>query len=137
MKGKQLAGTPTVADNLTQAFEFLFGCWHRNLSRPFTLSGWKCKACLRCGKPFARDHLTLVAKSNSAESENPRYADRLQTRVSLSLSRASDSGPSLPLAGIGRLEAVNLGTLFLDRVGDIPQELQPKLITQTVLQLIE
>jgi hypothetical protein len=40
-------------DTVLMAFEFLFGCWHRNLSRPFTLSGWTYEVCLTCGKKFA------------------------------------------------------------------------------------
>ena len=41
------------------AFEFLFGCWHRNLSRPFTLSGWTYEVCLNCGKKFAYDRAEI------------------------------------------------------------------------------
>ena len=42
-----------IADKIAIAFEFLFGCWHRKLSRPFTLSGWTYEVCLNCGKKFA------------------------------------------------------------------------------------
>ena len=42
-----------MAENFQQAFKFLFGCWHRNLSRPFTLSGRTYEVCLSCGKEFA------------------------------------------------------------------------------------
>jgi hypothetical protein len=42
-----------VAQNFQPAFRFLFGCWHRKLSRPFTLSGRKYEACLSCGTEFA------------------------------------------------------------------------------------
>src|SRR5437016_1302819 len=38
-KGKQIAGQRSWHKTFKQAFNFLFGCWHRNLSRPFTLSG--------------------------------------------------------------------------------------------------
>jgi hypothetical protein len=41
------------------ALEFLFGCWHRNLSRPFTLSGWTYEVCLSCGKKFAYDRVEI------------------------------------------------------------------------------
>ena len=40
-------------DNIAMVFEFLFGCWHRNLSRPFTLSGRTYEVCLNCGRKFA------------------------------------------------------------------------------------
>jgi hypothetical protein len=42
-----------VAQNFQQALKFLFGCWHRTLSRPFTLSGRTYEVCLSCGKEFA------------------------------------------------------------------------------------
>ena len=40
-------------------FEFIFGCWHRQLSRPFTLSGWTYEVCLSCGKKFAYDRAKI------------------------------------------------------------------------------
>jgi hypothetical protein len=57
--GRQIAWTWAVAQKLTQAFDFIFGCWHRRLSRPFTLSGWTYEVCLECGKqfPYAGDAL--------------------------------------------------------------------------------
>jgi hypothetical protein len=42
-----------VAQNFQQALKFLFGCWHRTLSRPFTLSERTYEVCLSCGKEFA------------------------------------------------------------------------------------
>jgi hypothetical protein len=44
-----------MANTILLAFEFLCGCWHRNLSRPFTLSGWTYEVCLSCGKKLAYD----------------------------------------------------------------------------------
>jgi hypothetical protein len=41
-----------VAGKLQHVFESIFGCWHRKLSRPFTLSGWTYEVCLDCGKQF-------------------------------------------------------------------------------------
>jgi hypothetical protein len=52
-EGKANCCRAIVARNLQQAFGFLFGCWHRNLSRPFTLSGRTYEVCLSCGKEFA------------------------------------------------------------------------------------
>ena len=54
-----------MAQNLQQAFKFLFGCWHRNLSRPFTLSGRTYEVCLSCGKEFAYARVDLAAASQS------------------------------------------------------------------------
>jgi len=42
-----------VAQKFQQALKFLFGCWHRKLSRPFTLSRRTYEVCLSCGKEFA------------------------------------------------------------------------------------
>ena len=42
----------SVIDIILMVFEFLFGCWHRELSRPFTLSGWTYQVCLVCGRKF-------------------------------------------------------------------------------------
>ena len=42
-----------LVDGILTAFEFLFGCWHLKLSRPFTLSGWTYEVCLTCGRKFA------------------------------------------------------------------------------------
>ena len=48
-----------MANTMRLAFELLFGCWHRNLSRPFTLSGWTYEVCLNCGKKFAYDRADI------------------------------------------------------------------------------
>jgi hypothetical protein len=48
-----------MAKILRLGFEFLFGCWHRNLSRPFTLSGWTYEVCLNCGKKLAYDRAEI------------------------------------------------------------------------------
>ena len=39
----------------------LFGCWHRSLSRPFTIGNDSYCACLDCGarKPFDTQNLTV------------------------------------------------------------------------------
>jgi hypothetical protein len=61
---------------ILMVFEFVFGCWHRNLSRPFTLSGWTYEVCLNCGRKFAYDraeimngvvHRTLALNEDSSE----------------------------------------------------------------------
>src|SRR5580704_18177747 len=49
----------TMANMMLMAFEFLFGCWHRSLSRPFTLSGWTYEVCLNCGKKFAYNRVEI------------------------------------------------------------------------------
>jgi hypothetical protein len=46
-------------NKILMAFEFVFGCWHRNRSRPFTLSGWTYEVCLNCGKKFAYDRAEI------------------------------------------------------------------------------
>ena len=41
------------------ALALVFGCWHRNLSRPFRLSGWTQEVCPNCGKKLAYNRLKL------------------------------------------------------------------------------
>jgi hypothetical protein len=48
-----------MAYTILLAFEALFGCWRRNLSRPITLSGWTYEVCLNCGKKFAYDRADI------------------------------------------------------------------------------
>lgn len=67
----------SIIDNILMAFELLFGCWHRKLSRPFTLSGWTYEVCLVCGRKFAynraeigaefRDKTTLAIRSSPTQ----------------------------------------------------------------------
>lgn len=47
-----ISETGVAIDKLLMAFDRLFGCWHRNVSRPLTLSGWTYEVCLSCGKQF-------------------------------------------------------------------------------------
>lgn len=42
-----------AADKIMMGFEYVFGCWHRHVSRPFTLSGWTYEVCLGCGRKFS------------------------------------------------------------------------------------
>ena len=83
--GSRLSATgirrgPTAANTLLLAFELLFGCWHRNLSRPFTLSGWTYEVCLNCGKKLAYDRADigcLVAqRKDPGRDESLRESDR-------------------------------------------------------------
>ncbi len=62
-------------NKLLMIFEFVFGCWHRNLSRPFTLSGWTYEVCLNCGKKFAYDRAEI--SSGVAQRKNLARRDAL------------------------------------------------------------
>jgi hypothetical protein len=49
----KLQGQQVVKLRVKTVIEWLFGCWHRNVSRPFTISGRTYEVCLDCGKQFA------------------------------------------------------------------------------------
>lgn len=53
---------PCIIDRFLMVVDFLFGCWHRNRSRPFTLSGWTYEACLNCERKFAYDRAAIVCR---------------------------------------------------------------------------
>jgi len=61
-------------NKILMIFEFVFGCWHRNLSRPFTLSGWTYEVCLNCGRKFTYDRAEIscavARRKNLALPEN-------------------------------------------------------------------
>jgi hypothetical protein len=61
---------------LWRAFDCIFGCWHRNLSRPFTCSGRTYEVCVDCGKqlPYSLETMSLC-------KENPKY-ERTDARLS-------------------------------------------------------
>ena len=43
-------------------FGKLFGCWHKNLTKPFTIENFSYRACLRCGarQPFDPQNLKIT-----------------------------------------------------------------------------
>jgi len=65
-----------MASTILLAFEWVFGCGHRNLSRPFTLSGWTYEVCLNCGKKFAYDRADIGCVVT--EPKNLGRGERLQ-----------------------------------------------------------
>jgi len=71
-----------MARTIVQAFELLFGCWHRNLSRPFTLSGWTYEVCLNCGKKLVYDRADIGCVV--AQRKNPGRGECLERYTSMS-----------------------------------------------------
>jgi hypothetical protein len=65
-----------MANAILLAFELLFGWWRRNLSRPFTLSGWTYEVCLSCGKKIAYDRADIA--SVVAQRRNLGRSESLQ-----------------------------------------------------------
>ena len=41
-----------LIDTALRFLDVIFGCWHFNTSRPFTISGHTYEVCLDCGKEF-------------------------------------------------------------------------------------
>ena len=86
-----------LAAMLSRAATRVFGCWHREMSRPFTLGGQSYRACLDCGarRSFDTKNWKMVGAyyydSPEAESQLPS----LMTTASLVLRpRARMSLPS-------------------------------------------
>ena len=70
-----------MVNTMLLAFELLFGCWHRNLSRPFTLSGWTYEVCLNCGEKLAYDRADIgcvvVARRKTSGRSEVDFAGKL------------------------------------------------------------
>jgi hypothetical protein len=67
-----------MANTILLTIELLLGCWHRNLSRPFTLSGWTYEVCLNCGKKLAYNRADIgcvvVQREHLSRSESPQQS---------------------------------------------------------------
>jgi hypothetical protein len=62
-----------MANTMLLVFDLLFGCWHRHLSRPFTLPGWTYQVCLNCGKKLAYDRAEIGC--TVAQPKNLGYSE--------------------------------------------------------------
>ena len=53
-----------ILEALQKSCEFLFGCWHLRLSRPFTISGDTYKVCLSCGRKltYSLDTMSITRR---------------------------------------------------------------------------
>src|ERR1700733_9749726 len=49
---RETGGPDHMNENLLRTLKFIFGCRHRNLSRPFTCSRRTYEVCLDCGRQF-------------------------------------------------------------------------------------
>src|SRR5260370_4723989 len=87
---KTNCGYPTVADILHLALHFLFGCWHRNLSRPFTLSGWTYEVCLNCGKKFSYDRADIGRNVRQRKEEGTRSCREVSDKDYATFGRPTD-----------------------------------------------
>ena len=81
---------------LSRAAARVFGCWHREMSRPFTLEGQSYRACLDCGARRAFDTANWkMVGAYSYGSPAESHLPSLMRTASLVLSpRASMSLPS-------------------------------------------
>jgi hypothetical protein len=68
-----------VAQNSQQVFKFFFGCWHRNLSRPFTLSGRTYEVCLSCGKEFAYVRVDFGRSLPKGKKKRSDWTSKMQS----------------------------------------------------------
>jgi hypothetical protein len=83
--GNRRLNRSTIFDNILMACEFLFGCWHRTFSRPFTLSGWTYEVCLHCGKEFAYNRAEIGCGLPKREKVSPTEQSWNESRTRVSL----------------------------------------------------
>ena len=68
---------------LWRAFDCIFGCWHRNLSRPFTCSGRTYEVCVDCGKqlPYSLETMSLCKDKPKDKRTDARLSHRTEGYV--------------------------------------------------------
>ena len=75
----------SIVDDFVMALEYLFGCWHGNLSRPFTLSGWTYEVCLNCGKKFPYNRADIGCRVAKTEGVGDSRTSWHQNHATVSL----------------------------------------------------
>ena len=91
--GREPAG---LAATVSRFAARVFGCWHREMSRPFTLGGQSYRACVDCGarRSFDTKNWKMVGAYYYDRPEVRGHLPSLMTTASLVLSpRASMSLP--------------------------------------------
>jgi hypothetical protein len=68
---------------LWDAFDCIFGCRHRNLSRPATRSGRTYEGCVDCGKqlPYSLETMSLCKEKPKDELTDARLSHRTEGYV--------------------------------------------------------
>jgi hypothetical protein len=61
---------------LYRASDFLFGCPHRSLSRPFTINGRTYEVCLDCGARFTYSLETMARGTKIAALPIPQQREQ-------------------------------------------------------------
>jgi hypothetical protein len=63
-------------ESLAMAFDYLFGCHHRNLSRVFTLDGETYKVCCDCGARFSYSlaNMSIERRTHAPQLAVPHHA---------------------------------------------------------------
>ncbi len=85
----------------------MFGCWHRNLRRPFTLSRWTYEVRLNCEKKLAHDRneiACVLSRRRSPGRSEVDFADKLLSAM------------SYPLGGTWRNQTATPWRLYQRRV---------------------
>ena len=100
-------------NKILMVLEFMFGCWHGNLSRPFTLSGWTYEVCLSCGRKFAYDRAEFSCGRNAA-SEFARHENSSDTGPA-TLARRNAQPKTLDIEARGEVPGLNRLRLGLIR----------------------
>jgi hypothetical protein len=91
-----------MVNTMLPGFELLFSCWHRDLSRPFTLSGWTYEVCLNCGKKLAYGRADIgcvvVARRKTSVPSEVDFADKLLSAMRYQFGGHLETSPGNPEA---------------------------------------
>src|SRR6202044_3451011 len=83
-------------ENLLWALNFIFGCRHRNLSRPFTCSPRTYEVCLDCGRqiPYSLETMSLQRGGPPQDTANANLRYRIEYASAIATGSVVISGAS-------------------------------------------